>query len=190
LGIEYGHTDATKTYRRHPHSIHQLPLSISSEESKSNGGAGGSNHRLGSRDDNLIHLMSISSSASKMNDLSASEISDRVHVRPRLSRSEENLIDLDTPGGLGFTQENPLYELVMNSDSDNVFEERDKTDAQLLMEYGLSDYFNQMNMSHETNDEFENSFSNLGATCNKDCNQKGINDLSTTSNSYKWTTFE
>lgn len=121
-----------------------------------------------------------------MNDLSSSENSDRVHVRPRLSKSEENLIDLDTPGGLGFTLDNPLYDLVTNND--NVFEESDKTDEQLLMDYGLSDYFNQMNMSNDTSDDFDNSFSELGATCNKNknCNQqKRISDLSTT-----WTTFE
>lgn len=97
-------------------------------------------------------------------------------VQPRLSKSEENLIDLDTPDGLGlddldfciesggggsgscfeeegevdeeegdglgFTLENPLYDLL--TDNNNVFLE-DKTDAELLSEYGLTHYFAQMN---------------------------------------------
>lgn len=107
-------------------------------------------HYLRSSDDNLV--LSTSLSASKMNDLlphgEGSSLSHQ--VQPRLSKSEENLIDLDTPDGLGFelegyTLENPLYELL--TDNNNVFLE-DKTDAELLSEYGLTDYFAQMNMSN------------------------------------------
>jgi len=102
-------------------------------------------HMLGdTRDDNLLHLMSFSSSASTMNDLSKNAEIDKIQVKPRLSRSEENLIDLDGTAGLGFTLENPLYELVSNN---SVFEDsHPKSDAQLLLEYGLSDYFTQMNL--------------------------------------------
>jgi hypothetical protein len=140
--------------------------------------------------------MPFSSSASKMNDLDGSADSDRVQVRPRLSKSEENLIDLDTPDGLGvgYTLENPLYDLVSNN---NVFEENDKTDAQLLVEYGLSDYFNQMNMSTgtSTSGEFEDSFSDLGANGSgiaqkRPTSQFSIGSVSNQSNGQEWATFE
>ena len=72
--------------------------------------------------------------------------SEEREVKPLLSKSEENLIDLETPeeGGFGFTVEKPLYDLVTNN---TVFEDIVKTDDQLLTEYGLNDYFNKLNFN-------------------------------------------
>jgi len=138
--------------------------------------------------------MPFSSSASKMNDLTSSENSDRVLVRPRLSKSEENLIDLDTPDGLdaGFTLENPLYDLVSNN---NVFEDTEKTDAQLLVEYGLSDYFSQMNVraATSTSGEFDDSFADVGgAHSNGVAHSRPTSQFSngSASNGKQWATFE
>jgi hypothetical protein len=97
----------------------------------------------------MSQLMS-SSSASNLprfngNGSGGSGVEDQVHVRPRLSKSEENLIDLETPDGVGggLNLENSLYDLVSNN---CVFEEESKTDDQLLTEYGLNDYFAKLNI--------------------------------------------
>ncbi|ODN06480.1 DENN domain-containing protein 1A [Orchesella cincta] len=178
--IEYGHTPATKTYRRHastlnPHGLEFKP-GIDGHHTLS---ATSSHHMLRSSDDNLV--LSTSSSASKMNEITALE--NGVQVRPRLSKSEENLIDLDTPDGLGLglTLENPLYDLLTDN---NVFEDSDKTDAELLNEYGLTDYFAQMNFSGSDSlnisgsDILNNSQNNddhLGASANSSNHKTGNN---------------
>jgi hypothetical protein len=101
------------------------------------------------------------------------------------------LIDLDTPDDaavLGFTLENPLYDLVTNN---VVFEDSFKTDEQLLSEYGLQDYFAHMNIS---GDSF--SSSNSSGTSHSNIHTP----ISTPSSTFRsanprptssgWTTFE
>ncbi|OXA57993.1 DENN domain-containing protein 1B [Folsomia candida] len=199
-----GSTDSTshndqgsKMYARYPNSMRAIQSEKALDPSKSM-------HMLGdTRDDNLLHLMSFSSSASTMTDLSKNAESDKIKVKPRLSRSEENLIDLDCPTGLGFTLENPLYDLVSNN---SVFEDS-KTDAQLLLEYGLSDYFNQMNLTSDsdandnkrtTSDNFELEFgaSQNSTTRNSTTSSSSQKRLSTNmmggqpSSSSSWATFD
>lgn len=89
-------------------------------------------------------LMS-SCSASHLPQYGMNNYSSETVVKPRLSKSEENLIDLETPDetGFGFTLENPLYDLVTNN---AVFEDIVKTDDQLLAEYGLNDFFDKLNL--------------------------------------------
>jgi len=119
-----------------------------------------------------------------------------VEVKPRLSRSEENLIDLDGPTGLGFTLENPLYDLVSNN---SVFEESTKSDAELLLEYGLSDYFNQMNFSGTTSTTNEqtgvDNRSGTGASSSsRNSNANSSRQVNTSSTSgaatQSWATFD
>jgi len=147
-----------------------------------------------SRDDNLVHLSAFSASASTMADLNGGAAHDKVEVKPRLSRSEENLIDLDGPTGLGFTLENPLYDLVSNN---SVFEESTKSDADLLLEYGLSDYFNQMNFSGGTtttaneqagvdNRSGSGAFASSNSNSNRQVNTSSTSGAATQS----WATFE
>lgn len=171
--IEYGHghTPGTKTYRRHGHghtSINQTKSVIGERNSNMLAVAGTHHHMLRSSDDNLV--LSTSSSASKMNEISPQV--NGIQVQPRLSKSEENLIDLDTPDGLGLglTLENPLYDLLTDN---NVFEDSDKTDAELLNEYGLTDYFAQMNFSGGS-DAFDVSGSDIfNSSSNSSSDQLG-----------------
>jgi len=122
------------------------------------------------------HLLS-SCSASHLPHLGTAEPGST--VTPRLSKSEENLIDLETPtqgGGLGFTLENPLYDLVTNN---VVFEDIVKTDDELIAEYGLNSYFDKLNLS-------STSFGGSRRT-------SGISNQSqnsTASSSDKWTKFD
>ncbi|CAL8143656.1 unnamed protein product [Orchesella dallaii] len=104
--IEYGHTPATKTYRRHASTLNPNGLEFKPGIDGHNTlSTTSSHHMLRSSDDNLV--LSTSSSASKMNEITAQE--NGIQYRPRLNS--------------------------------------DKTDAELLNEYGLTDYFAQMNFS-------------------------------------------
>jgi len=128
-------------------------------------------------------------------------VEDQIHiqVKPRLSKSEENLIDLETPdglggGGLGFTLENPLYDLITNN---SVFNDETKTDDQLLTEYGLNDYFAKLNIqqhfdSMSTNNSYSNrnsrrasGFSNVSQNSSNNTNPN-----SSSADSSKWATFD
>jgi len=128
------------------------------------------------------HLMSSCSASNlpRFNGNGVKALEDEIHVRPRLSKSEENLIDLDTPSGMvGFTMDNPLYDLVTNN---SVFEDDVKTDDQLLMEYGLNDYFAKLNITLEPPASRRTSgFSGLSQ-------QSSSNATSTDSS--KWATFD
>jgi len=184
--------DVAKQYSRYPNSNHHhremkaskslRPLDYSSATE--------------SRDDNLVQLSAFSASASTMTDLNGGGAHDKVEVKPRLSRSEENLIDLDGPTGLGFTLENPLYDLVSNN---SVFEESTKSDAELLLEYGLSDYFNQMNFSGTTSTTNEqtgvDNRSGTGASSSsRNSNANSSRQVNTSSTSgaatQSWATFD
>lgn len=200
-GSDPSHTDGSKMYSRYPNTMR----GNKSEKSLGELDPSKSMHMLGdTRDDNLLHLMSFSSSASTMNDLSKNAEIDKIQVKPRLSRSEENLIDLDGTAGLGFTLENPLYELVSNN---SVFEDsHPKSDAQLLLEYGLSDYFTQMDLSSSENSprnkintdkrDSIDKFSEFGGASLNSSSNSSQQRLSTNSNlgaqqsSNSWATFD
>lgn len=198
--MEYGHPSISKSYIRHG-ATHPRGAALESKSVMVGVVDGNttlsvtpgppSHHLLRSSEDNLV--LSTSSSASKMNEISNTHVNG-IQLQPRLSKSEENLIDLDTDG-LGFTLENPLYDLLTDN---NVFEESDKTDAELLNEYGLTDYFAQMNLStgsdtldlsSSTNSSNQNQLT-MGAFLN--ANTSGISQGNKSMGSFgnSWTTFE
>ena len=189
VGPEYGHTQLTRTYRRSGSTMSNIE--------KTNGEkmlSVPANSHLRSSDDNLVHLSS-SSSASRLPDAVPSLEEEGIKLKPRLSKSEENLIDLDTPDGnglIGFTLENPVYDLVSNN---SVFEDSFKTDEQLLSEYGLQDYFAQMSVSGGGGNSFSssnssaNSYSNI-ATPNSTPSSTFKNSHPSRASNSQWTTFE
>lgn len=131
-------------------------------------------------DDNFIHL---SPSASNINEASSSE----VEKPKRLSKSEENLIDLDTPDEIqSFTLENPLYELAA-VDSE-VFTDSRFNEEQLLRDYGLIDYFSNLKLSSTCSPGTASvGLNHIGGEKSFSVLEQSTSDTSTNSN---WATFE
>jgi len=180
---DYGHTSLTKTYQRHQSTSNSRVISINQEDDSASLGLHSDSART--MNENMYHMMSSCSTSNlpRLNGIERSGDNERVHPKPRLSKSEENLIDLDTPEGLamaGFTLENPLYDLVENN---SVFEDIVKTDDQLLTEYGLNDYFLKLKVR-------DGSFSSQGSGSASGVSQQSIPPPSSDTNGPRWATFE